>query len=99
MLLIACSAAALAAVALGAQQTHPPVFLYAAVGEELVTYAVNAPDGSLEKTSSTKLPFAVQYVWPHPSTRFLYAAWSNGMQGDRHGITALRVDASTGALS
>ena len=51
------------------------------------------------KTSSVALPFAVQYVWPHPSKRFLYAAWSNGMQGDRHGVTAFRVDSATGALS
>jgi 6-phosphogluconolactonase (cycloisomerase 2 family) len=45
------------------------------------------------------LPFAVQYVWPHPSTTFLYVAWSNGMQGDRHGVTAYRIDARTGALT
>ena len=30
--------------------------------------------------------------------RFLYAAWSNGMQGDRHGVTAYRIDTTTGAL-
>ena len=91
-----------AAVAVGAAQIpspNPPVFLYAAVGPELSTYAVGAAYGSLRQTSSVKLPFAVQYVWHHPSTRFLYAAWSNGMQGDRHGITAYRVDTETGALS
>ena len=90
------------AVAVGAAQTpspNPPVFLYAAVGPELATYAVSASSGSLTKTSSVTLPFAVQYVWHHPSTRFLYAAWSNGMQGDRHGVTAFRVDKTTGALS
>jgi 6-phosphogluconolactonase len=80
------------------QSSDPPVFLYAAVGPELSTYAVSASNGSLSKTSSVTLPFAVQYVWPHPSTRFLYAAWSNGMQGDRHGVTAYRVDTATGAL-
>src|SRR6187455_2730516 len=63
-----------------------PLFLYAA-------------EGPLRKTSSATLPFAVQYVWPHPSTKFLYVAWSNGMQGDRHGINAYRVDPVTGALS
>jgi 6-phosphogluconolactonase (cycloisomerase 2 family) len=78
---------------------NPPLFLHAAVGPELATYAVGAHDGSLRKTSSVTLPFAVQYVWHHPSTRFLYAAWSNGMQGDRHGVTAYRVDTQTGALS
>jgi 6-phosphogluconolactonase len=92
----------MAALTLGAAQTpasNPPVFLYAAVGAELSTYAVGASDGSLTKTSSVTLPFAVQYVWPHASTRFLYVAWSNGMQGDRHGVTAYRVDTATGALS
>ena len=74
------------------------LILYAANGAELSTYAVDASAGSLTKTSSVTLPFAVQYVWNHPSNRFLYAAWSNGMQGDRHGVTAYRIDASTGAL-
>jgi 6-phosphogluconolactonase (cycloisomerase 2 family) len=91
----------LAAIAVGAAQRpspNPPVFLYAAAGPELSTYAVGASDGSLAHTSSVTLPFAVQYVWHHPSTRYLYAAWSNGMQGDRHGVTAYRIDAATGAL-
>ena len=92
----------MAALTLGAAQTpssNPPPFLYAAVGAELFTYAVGVSDGSLTKTSSVTLPFAVQYVWPHASARFLYVAWSNGMQGDRHGVTAYRVDTATGALS
>jgi 6-phosphogluconolactonase len=91
----------LAAVAAGAQtpSPNPPVFLHAAIGSELSTYAVGASLGSLQKTSSVTLPFAVQYVWHHPSTRFLYVAWSNGMQGDRHGVTAYRVDTATGSLS
>ena len=91
----------LAAVATGAAQIpspNPPVFLYAAVGNELATYSASGSFGTLTHTSSVKLPFAVQYVWPHPSTRFVYAAWSNGMQGDRHGITAFRVDTHDGAL-
>jgi 6-phosphogluconolactonase (cycloisomerase 2 family) len=76
-----------------------PLVLYAANGPELTTYAVDEANGSLNQSSSVTLPFAVQYVWNHPSTRFLYVAWSNGMQGDRHGITAYRVDPVTGALT
>jgi 6-phosphogluconolactonase (cycloisomerase 2 family) len=83
----------------GGRSTNAPLVLYAANGPELTTYAVDASGGSLTKTSSVTLPFAVQYVWNHPSNRVLYAAWSNGMQGDRHGVTAYRIDASTGALS
>lgn len=89
-------------VAAGAAQgppTHRPLFLFAAVGPELSTYAVGASQGSLTETSSVSLPFAVQYAWPHPSTRILYVAWSNGVQGDRHGVTAYRVDPATGALA
>lgn len=92
----------IAAVGVGAAQRpslNPPVFLYAATGPELSAYTVSAAHGSLTKTSSVTLPFAVQYVWHHPSTRFLYAAWSNGMQGDRHGVTAYRIDNATGALT
>jgi 6-phosphogluconolactonase len=92
---------AVAAVSVGAAQVSspkPPVFLYAAAGAELATYDVGATNGTLIKRSSVTLPFAVQYVWPHPSTRYLYAAWSNGMQGDRHGVTAYRIDTATGAL-
>jgi 6-phosphogluconolactonase len=91
----------MAAIAAGAAQTPvpgPPLFLHAATGAQLATYAVSAHDGSLTQTSTVTLPFAVQYVWHHPTTRFLYAAWSNGMQGDRHGITAYRVDRATGGL-
>ena len=90
--------ACVAAAAAQRPSLNPPLFLYAANGPELSTYAVGAHDGSLRHTSSVTLPFAVQYVWPHPSTRFLYAAWSNGMQGDRHGVTAYRVDTANGAL-
>ena len=91
----------LTAVAVGVAQRpspNPPVFLYAAVGAELATYDVGASNGVLTKRSSVTLPFGVQYVWHHPTTQYLYAAWSNGMQGDRHGITAYRIDTSTGAL-
>lgn len=97
-LFVVFSVAAVAVAAAQRPSPNPPVFLYAATGPELSTYAVLAQDGSLRKTSRVTLPFAVQYVWPHPSTRFLYAAWSNGMQGDRHGVTAYRVDTANGAL-
>ena len=73
--------------------------MYAAVGSELSTYSVALSDASLERTTSVTLPFAVQYAWPHPTKKFLYVAWSNGMQGDRHGISAYRVDPATGALA
>ena len=80
-------------------QPHGRLVLYAATGPDLAAYAVNVADGALSKTSSVMLPFAVQYVWPHPNKRFLYVAWSNGMQGDRHGVTAYRIEPTSGALA
>jgi 6-phosphogluconolactonase (cycloisomerase 2 family) len=84
--------------ALQAQSKPGPLVLYAATGAELATYSVDAARGTLSKTSSVMLPFAVQYVWHHPTKKFLYVAWSNGMQGDRHGVSAYRVDPAGGAL-
>jgi 6-phosphogluconolactonase len=74
-------------------------FMYASHGPELATYVLGATDGSITKMSSVMLPFTVQYVWPHPSKKFVYVGWSNGMQGDRHGVTAYSVNGSTGALT
>ena len=82
-----------------AQTRDARLVMYAAVGAELITYAVNGADASLNRSSSVTLPFPVQYAWTHPAKRFLYVAWSNGMQGDRHGITAFTIDAGTGALT
>jgi 6-phosphogluconolactonase len=95
--------ALLAVIAVGSapgavQHSVDRVALYAAVGPDLSTYAVDIAGATLSKASTVSLPFAVQYAWPHPSKKFLYVAWSNGMQGDRHGVTAYRID-SAGALT
>ena len=53
------------------------------------------------------LPEGVQEAWPHPSGRFLYVTWSNGVTGSLvplgekspHGVTAFRIDPATGALT
>jgi 6-phosphogluconolactonase len=100
------AALGLAAIVVGAVQAQPErqrdagnVVLYAATGADLATYAVNVADASLAKTSSVTLPFAVQYVWTHPTKKYVYVAWSNGMQGDRHGVSSFRVDPATGTLA
>jgi 6-phosphogluconolactonase len=86
---------------------QPRTTLYASVGEELMTFRVDAEQATLTKEASTLLPGFVQEAWASPSTPFLYVAWSNGgtsyagsgvsPRGDRHGITAFRMDAN-GAL-
>jgi 6-phosphogluconolactonase len=50
------------------------------------------------------LPANVHYVWPHASGRHLYVASSNsasgmGPVGDKHHVTALRIDPASGALT
>jgi 6-phosphogluconolactonase (cycloisomerase 2 family) len=91
------------------QSTSRPasVAVYASVGEELITFNVDIEDGTLTRGDSIMLPGFVQEAWASASTQSLYVAWSNGgasyngsgitPRGDRHGISALRLD-DTGAL-
>jgi 6-phosphogluconolactonase len=84
------------------------VALYASVGAELTHYDVNLESAALTKRGSVTLPANVQYAWPHPSRQFLYVAWSNGgpvgassspaPSGSQHGVTAFRIDPTSGAL-
>ena len=81
--------------------------VYAAVGEELIAFGVAVDHATLTRQSSVRLPGFVQEAWASPSAPFLYVAWSNGGSsytgsgvtpvGDKHGVTAFRVDPS-GAL-
>jgi 6-phosphogluconolactonase (cycloisomerase 2 family) len=85
----------------------PRVALYASVGEELIGFGVDVERATLTRQSSVVLPGFAQEAWASPSAPFLYVAWSNGGTsyagsgvapvGDKHGVTAFRVDA-TGAL-
>jgi 6-phosphogluconolactonase len=84
------------------------VALYASVGDELICYSVDVERATLTRQSSVVLPGFVQEAWASSSTQFLYVAWSNGgasyngsgiaASGDKHGVTAFRIDASSGAL-
>jgi len=81
-----------------------PIALYRSVGEELHHFDVDVEAASLTQRGTVRVPAGVQYVWPHPSRRYLYVASSNrgpggaGVAGDTHHLTAFRVDAATGAL-
>jgi 6-phosphogluconolactonase (cycloisomerase 2 family) len=75
--------------------------LYAAVGTELTEYDASVETAALVKHGSVTLPGNVQYVWPHPSRRYLYVAWSDGgpsgaagrpTGGRNHGVHAFRID-------
>ena len=78
--------------------------LYASVGAELTQYDVDVAAATLTRRGSVGLPANVQYVWPHASRRFLYAATSDGasgmgLAGRRHHVSAFRIDPDTGALA
>src|SRR6185503_6982498 len=84
--------------------------LYAAVGNQLTAYDVDAANATLTKRATVMLPASIQEAWPHPSHRYLYVAWSDGgaanapvngvtPRGSKHGISAFRIDPASGALS
>ncbi len=80
-----------------------PIALYASVGADLTHYDVDVAAATLTRCGTIGLPANVQYVWPHASRRFLYAATSDGapsmgVAGNKHHVSALRV-AAEGSLS
>ena len=74
---------------------------YASIGPELTLYDIDVDGAALIKRGAVTLPANIQYVWPHPSRRTLYAVSSNGgpqVTGDTHRANALTIDQATGAL-
>jgi 6-phosphogluconolactonase len=74
---------------------------YASIGPELTLYDIDIDGAALIKRGAVTLPANNQYVWPHPSRRYLYAVSSNGgpqVAGDIHRANALAIDPATGAL-
>ncbi|HEX2826017.1 MAG TPA: beta-propeller fold lactonase family protein [Burkholderiales bacterium] len=74
--------------------------LYAGVGEELTHYELDVAGAALLKKSSVTLPANVQYVWPHPSRRYLYVTTSDrvrGQEGEKHDLVTFRI-ADDGSL-
>ena len=72
--------------------------LYASMGPELTHYELDAVAATLTKRSSVTLPQDVQYAWPHQSRRVLYVAWSDGVDGHDHGVTAFSIDPVSATL-
>ena len=80
---------------------RPKTVYYASIGPELSLYDIDIDGAALIKRSAVMLPANIQYVWPHPSRRYLYAVSSNGgpqVTGDTHRANALTIDQATGAL-
>jgi len=78
--------------------------LYASVGAELIHFTIDVAGATLTRQGTVSVPANVQYVWPHASNRFLYAASSDsasgmGQAGTTHHVSAFRIDPASGALS
>ena len=87
-----------------AQTASGKVVLYASVGPALTQYDVDVEGATLFRRGTVTLPANVHYGWPHASGRHLYVASSNsasgmGPVGDKHHVTALRIDPASGALT
>ena len=78
--------------------------LYQSVGNQLTHWDVDVDRAELTRRASIALPSNVQYVWPHPSRRYLYVSTSDAASGNApnpgtvHRLCAVRVDAG-GALA
>ena len=78
--------------------------LYQSLGDRLTQWDVDVDAATLEPRASIAMPSNVQYVWPHPSRKFLYVSTSDAASGNEpnagkvHRLCALRIDAS-GALA
>ncbi|OFW05464.1 MAG: hypothetical protein A3I61_14490 [Acidobacteria bacterium RIFCSPLOWO2_02_FULL_68_18] len=88
----------------------PGTAVYAAVGAELRQYDLDATPGTLTRRGAVTLPANVQEAALHPSGRYLHVGWSSAGasygelggapgQAPRHGVTAFRIDAASGALT
>jgi len=83
------------------ENAMPKTVYYASIGPELALYDVDIEGAALTKRGTVMLPANVQYVWPHPSRRWLYVVSSNGgpgLAGDRHSANALAIDPASGVL-
>src|SRR5215216_4517341 len=95
---------AMPAVTWGQSPKAKTVF-YASVGPELALYDIDVDNATLTKRSSATLPANVQYVWPHPSKKYLYVVSSDAASGNTsnpgttHRANALRIDPASGALT
>jgi 6-phosphogluconolactonase len=77
---------------------------YQSIGPELSRYDIDVDGAALTRREAATTPGAnVQYVWPHPSKKYLYVVSSDGgpgtIPGTRHVATAFRIDPASGALT
>jgi len=59
-----------------------PAAFYQGVGDRLTQWDVDVDAATLTPRGSVTLPSRVQYVWPHPSGKFLYVTTSDAASGN-----------------
>ena len=100
---LAAGAVAMPRFAWSQAMTHQ-AFFYVSLGSALKLYRIDADKAALAAQDATMLPEKVQCAWPHPSAPFVYVGSSNGgsamagVKGDRHFLSALRIDKDSGEL-
>jgi 6-phosphogluconolactonase len=82
----------------------PKAVFYQSIGPELTRHDIAVDGATLTRRDTVSTPGAnIQYVWPHPSKKYLYAVSSDGgpgtIPGKKHIASAFRVDPSSGALA
>ncbi len=98
---------AMAGTSMAAQEVSPArskSIVYAALGEELSRYELDAQQATLTRLGTLKLPANLQFADFHPCKCILYAVSSNagsgtlGAAGDKHLLSAFKIEDKTGAL-
>jgi 6-phosphogluconolactonase len=98
------SAAATSVIGSGTAAAAGRTVFYQGVGDRLTQWDIDVDAATLTPRASVTLPSNIQYVWPHPSRKYLYVSTSDAASGNApnpgkvHRLCVLRVDAS-GALS
>ena len=98
------SAAATSAFGSGSPAAGARTVFYQGVGDRLTQWDVDLDAATLTPRASVTLPSNIQYVWPHPSRKFLYVCTSDAASGNApnpgkvHRLCVLSVDA-TGAIA
>jgi 6-phosphogluconolactonase len=78
--------------------------VYTSVGPALTQYDLDLDGATLSRRGTVTLPANVHYAWPHASRQFLYVATSDsasgigGFVGDKHQVSAFRIDPASRAL-
>ena len=73
--------------------------LYQSVGDQVTPWNVDVEAATLSPRAAITLPSNVQYVWPHPSRKFLYVSTSDAGSGNSldpgkvHRLCAVQVNA------